>query len=307
MSHFIQSLSALPRRSIESLAQVCGTLWYRLDHRHRRIARHNIQLALGYRGDRAEELVKLNFVHLMRVFLEIPLVSRIHADNYTEFIQPAGIRPLTDSLQLGKGVLMLSGHFGNWEWMAHCAPFFIHTNLLIVARPLDSPWLNRQVTELRQLSGNRVISKKNAFKPMLSALSNNGMVGVLLDHNESRHSGIFVPFFGGQVPTNRGLAIIAIKTEAPVHPVFSWRNPSGKYEIMISEALSLPKVGSLQERIWHSTAIFNRCLENQIRYDPSQWYWIHRRFKHYVKRPDAPTNKKAIPRRISRRNSLYNE
>lgn len=285
LERLLKPFEAMSPQVIRWLARKLGALWYILDRRHRTIAIHNIRLALGYSDPRARALARENFAHLAQVFLEATTMPRINQQNYRQFVMPIGSELIQQSLKLGRGVLLLGGHFGNWEWMAHCAPFFVSSRLYVVVRPLDSIRLNHFVYQLRAKSGNGIISKKNALRPILRALRENAMVGMLLDQNAHRRKGIRAPFFGGYVPTSGGLALVAIKTGAPVHPVFSWRDPSGKYHILIRPALSLPGEGTVDERIWHATALFNRCLEEQIRYDPSQWYWVHRRFKNYTTQP----------------------
>lgn len=285
MERLLKPLEALRASQLQWLAHKLGTAWYALDSRHRRTAVHNIRLALGYPEPQARALARDNFVHLARVFLEATALRRIREDNYRQFVTPIGAQHIECSLALGRGVLLLTGHFGNWEWMAHCAPYFLSSRLHVVVRPLDSARLNDMVYRLRVHSGNAVIAKKNALRPILKALRDNAMVGVLLDQNAHRRKGIRVPFFDGYVPTSGGLALVAIKSGAPVHPVFSWRTPTGKYHLLIHPALSLPQQGTLEERIYQATALFNQCLEQQIRFDPSQWYWIHRRFKNYTTHP----------------------
>ena len=285
MQHLLKPLEALPAPAIHWLARLFGTAWYALDSRHRRTAVDNIRLALGYSKPAARKLARENFIHLAQVFWEAPTLRRIHRDNYRRFVTPIGTEHIEHSLTLGRGVLLLTGHFGNWEWMAHCASFFLPARLHVVVRPLDSSRLNDVVHQLRVQSGNGVINKKNALRPILKALRENAMVGILLDQNANRSRGVWAPFFGGCVPTSGGLAMVALKSGAPVHPVFSWRSPSGNYHIQISPALSLPEHGAVQERVRLATARFNRCLEQQIRFDPTQWYWVHRRFKHYRVEP----------------------
>jgi KDO2-lipid IV(A) lauroyltransferase len=280
--NIFQNMSA---DSTHRTAKAAGALWYALDRRHRELAKSNIRLALGVSHSQADRVAMENFVHLSRVFLETPQVARIQPSNFGKFVSTEGIKHLESSLELGRGVLILTGHFGNWEWMAHCCPFIFSARLNIVARPLNPPWLDGAVRSLRERSGNRVINKKNAATPILKALSRNEIVGILLDQNAGSETGIYAPFFGGYVPTHRGMALMAVKSGAPVHPVFNWRDSSGKYHVEIQPALVLPADGPLPERLFKATALFNACLEKQIRRFPGQWYWIHRRFRHYIREP----------------------
>lgn len=279
---FFRCWGALPYGLIRVAAKWGGLLWYRIDKRHRQVAESNIRLALGYQDERAvQSLAKANFIHIAQVFLEAPMLASITGENCNDFVTVEGLEHLQDSLELGKGLFLLTGHIGNWEWLAHITPFFVRNRLNVVVRPLSSNWLNHLLSNLRERSGNRIIDKKDATRPIFSALQRNEMVGVLLDQNSSRGSGIYAPFFGVFVVTHRALATLAIKSGAPVHPAFNWREPSGKYRIKVQPAIPIPQTGSIKQRVYETTALFNHALEAQIRHHPSQWFWVHRRFKHY--------------------------
>ncbi len=266
-------------------SKMAGALWYALDRRHREVAVQNIRLAFGGTDAECRALARENFIHLARVFLEVPRMARIGPDNYRQFVEPHGVDLVEKSLRLGKGVLFLTGHFGNWEWMAYCSALYLPAPCNAVARHVNPPWLNDALSSLRQRSGNRIIDKRDGPEPILKALRGNELVGILLDQNAGVETAVFAPFFGGFVPTHRAMALLALKSGAPVHPFFNWRDSSGKYHIEFHPALALPSTGSLRERIFESTALFNQCLEAQIRRFPSQWYWIHRRFRHYSREP----------------------
>lgn len=274
-----------------------GLLWYAIDRRHREVAKANIRLALVYDSDKkVEELARANFVHLTTVFFETLGISRISPENCKDFITVNGLEFLLESLGKGKGLYLLTAHFGNWEWLAYVTPFYLRNRLNVVARPLNSVTLNRMLTKLREQSGNRVIDKKRASKAIFGSLRANEMIGVLLDQVSSRGEGVYAPFFGVYVLTNRALASLAIKTGSPVHPAYIRRSQNGKYNIEIGPAISIPARGSLQERVFQATSLFNLSIERQIRTDPTQWYWIHRRFKRCVRNLSEAAEAKHRPR-----------
>ncbi|WP_448383011.1 lysophospholipid acyltransferase family protein [Desulfosoma sp.] len=269
------------------MGAVLGTIWYALDPRHRKTAEDNVRLALGLNGSAARRIVRANFRHLARVFAEFPGMVGMSAQNIGRFVEAHGVDHVHRSLQKGRGVLILTSHFGNWEWMAYGAPFFLPARLNIVARPLRPQGLNRWVTALRERSGNRVIAKDHALIHALKALKRNEIVAFLLDHNAGKKTGVWAPFFGGYVLTHKTLAHIALKTEAPVHPVFNRRLPDGRYRIDVGpEIPPPPPSGSREERAEAMTAAFNAVIEARIRHTPEQWYWIHRRFRRF--RLDKP-------------------
>ncbi len=278
---------AIPLNPLTAAARWGGALWYALDRRHRRTACHNVQVALGADADRARDLARANFQHLALVFAEFPFLKIITRENVVHFAECRGLEHIRHSLDRGKGVLILTGHFGNWEWAAYCAGYFLPKRFHVVARHVRPPALNRFINRIREGSGNRVISKKNALRPVLRALRRNEIVAFLLDQNASRANGIFAPFFGGEVLTHRVLALLAVKTGAPVHPAFNWRETSGRYRIEFGPAIAIPEEGSLDERIRKATGRFNRHIESQILRFPEQWFWIHRRFKRFRIPPPA--------------------
>jgi KDO2-lipid IV(A) lauroyltransferase len=263
------------------MGAVLGTLWYALDPRHRKTAQENIRLALGVNGSAARRIVRANFRHLARVFAEFPGMVRMGARNIGRFVEVHGVEHVHNSLKKGRGVLILTSHFGNWEWMAYGAPFFLPARLNIVARPLRPHVLNRWVTALRERSGNRVIAKDHALIHALKALKRNEIVAFLMDHNAGKKTGVWAPFFGGYVLTHKTLAHIAMKTGAPVHPVFNRRLPDGRYRIDVEPEIPPPPLGSREERAEAMTAAFNAAIEARIRHTPEQWYWIHRRFRRF--------------------------
>ncbi len=134
---------------------------------------------------------------------------------------------------------------------------------------------------MRERSGNRVIAKEHALIHALKALKRNEIVGFLLDHNAGKKTGLWAPFFGGYVLTHKTLAHIALRTGAPVHPVFNRRLPDGRYRIDVGPEIPPPCSGSSEERAYAMTVVFNRIIEDQIRQAPEQWYWIHRRFRRF--------------------------
>ncbi|MEJ5347494.1 MAG: lysophospholipid acyltransferase family protein [Desulfosoma sp.] len=276
----------MQRRGAESaekhwLSRAAGVAWHALDWKHRRTAEANIRLALGMNGAAARELARENFRHLTRVFAEFPRMALMNRQNFHRFVEAQGEEHLLRSLKQGRGVLILTGHVGNWEWMAYSAPFFVPARLNMVARPIRPEPLNRWVTRLREGSGNRVITKQHALLHALKALKRNEMVGFLLDQNAGKKTGIWAPFFGGYVLTHKTLAHIALRTQAPVHPVFNHRMPDDRYLIDIGPPVPMPQQGSFEEKTAVMTAVFNRLLESYIRRFPDQWYWIHRRFRRY--------------------------
>jgi KDO2-lipid IV(A) lauroyltransferase len=105
------------------------------------------------------------------------------------------------------------------------------------------------------------------------------VVGILIDQRAKRSEGIWADFFGKKAPTTPGLAVLAMKTSAPVVPVFMVRNGFGKHRLIIQEPLRLVHTGDIKKDVEANTQLFNHTLESMIRQYPDQWFWVHRRWE----------------------------
>ncbi len=177
----------------------------------------------------------------------------------------------------GRGIFFLTGHFGNWELLAatHGLAGF---GLSVVVRPLDNPYLEALIARARERSGLRAISKREAVQGVRAALARGECIGILLDQDAGR-DGVFVPFLGHPASTSRALAVLAIKTRAPVVPAFIHRLPDGGHELVLDPEIPLAITGDLDHDIEVNTARFTEAIERHVLAHPEQWFWVHRRWK----------------------------
>jgi KDO2-lipid IV(A) lauroyltransferase len=197
-----------------------------------------------------------------------PLLARVRGRG-AEHIAPA--------LARGRGIFFLTGHFGNWELLAatHGLAGF---GLSVVVRPLDNPYLDALIARARERSGLRAISKREAVLGVREALGRGECIGILLDQDAGR-GGVFVPFLGHPASTSRALAVLALKTRAPVLPAFIHRLPDGQHELVLEPEIPLVITGDLDHDIAANTARYTEAIERQVRAHPAQWFWVHRRWK----------------------------
>jgi len=274
------ALAHLPHRPGLWVGRRLGDLAYWLLPRRRAVALENLARAFGQARTHRERrrLCRESFRHLGMTLVEAStfffrppaiLLSRVDAE---------GTDHLKAAMAQGRGALLLTAHFGNWELLAaaHVQTGYL---LSVVARPLDSPLLDRFVTRFREGGGLEVIAKRHAARRVLEALRRGGMVGILLDQNASRREGVFVPFFGELACTSRSLAVLALSSGAPVLPVFIHREAGGRHRIVIEPAVPPPVTGDREQDIRAFTAAFARIMESTIRQWPEQWLWMHRRWK----------------------------
>ena len=270
------ALACLPRRSGLWVGRRLGDLaWFALPRR-RAIVLDNMRLALG--GERSEaerqRLGRRCFEHLGMnlvescVFFFLPrsvLLSRVEVDG-TEHMEQAA--------KEGRGIIALTAHVGNWELLA-ASHVLASWPLSVMMRPLDSPILDRLIERFRLKSGVELIAKRHGLREALEALRRGRMVGILLDQNASRREGVFAPFFGVPASTSRGVALISLRSGAPVVPVFIRRLADGRHRVEVDPPLPMPADGDAVAY----TAAFNQAIEAAIRRAPEQWFWLHRRWK----------------------------
>jgi KDO2-lipid IV(A) lauroyltransferase len=174
----------------------------------------------------------------------------------------------------------MTGHFGNWELFAHALSLLLEP-ISVVARSRDSGALDRAITERRRLSGNRVIRRDRAARSILAALREKTHVGVLIDQDVPRGKGVFAPFFGLEASTTDGIARLALSTGANIHPAFIHRDPERKFRhvLRFGPAIPMDRAADREGEVLALTARCNEALERAIRIGPSDWMWIHRRWK----------------------------
>jgi KDO2-lipid IV(A) lauroyltransferase len=269
-------LAWLPARPGLWVGRRLGDLaWVTLRAR-RAVTLDNLQRAFGGERDGGElrrlgrrsfEHLGMNLVEACVFFFRPPavLLSRVTLE---------GVEHLRAAAASGRGILLLTAHFGNWELLAasHALSGFA---LSVVVRPLDNPVLDRVVARFRRRAGVELIAKRRALREVLDALRRRRMVGVLLDQNAARGEGVFVPFFGVPASTSKALAVVALRAGAPVTPVFIRRDAGGRHTVHIEPALPPPPDGDVTAY----TATFNRAIEAAVRSAPEQWFWMHARWK----------------------------
>jgi KDO2-lipid IV(A) lauroyltransferase len=263
------------------LAQFYARVLDRAVPRFRKTAMRNLEMAFPDRS--AEERVRIAdgvFRSIGRMIYSFARLPSINGQNVGEWIRYEGLNNYLEAKRQGRGVLVATGHLGNWELSAYTHAIMTEP-MNVVVRPLDNERLDAFVEHRRQLTGNKIIGKWDAPRAILRGLRANEAVGILLDQNTSPKEGVFVNFFG--VPASTGTAFVrfAARTGAIVVPGFAlWSETEHRYILRFYPPV--PISGNTAA----DTQRVQSVLESIIREYPDQWLWIHRRWK--TRPPDGP-------------------
>jgi len=276
----IRGISILPRPVARAAGIGLGQLVYLLHGKLRRVGMRNLQLAFPQKSaHERRRILRGEFTSLGRQLAEVCLFPSYTRENVTKIVVYDGFENFERAEARGKGVIYLTAHLGGWELSAFSHSIQGHP-LQVVMRGMDNPFLDRFITHLRTMHGNRAVDKDNFVRGLLSAMKAGETVGILMDTNMTPPQGVFVDFFGIPACTASGLARIALRTDAAVVPGFTiWDRELRKYRLRFDPALALIRTGVEEADIVANTALFTKVIEQYVRRYPDQWLWVHRRWK----------------------------
>ncbi|HUX07552.1 MAG TPA: lysophospholipid acyltransferase family protein [Acidobacteriota bacterium] len=274
-------LFLMPRRAAIWCGRRLGDFFYLVDRRHRSEVLQNLDTAFGEEKSKAEKKrisrkVYRHFGGIFFDFIRSPCISRRKMERITEV---EGWENLEAAFEKGKGVLILTAHYGYWELMG-IQQGYLGRPMSVIARRLDNPLLEKMIHRYRTRSGNRIVYKQNAVREIFKTLRHNGVAGVLIDQNINPKQGMFVDFFGVAASTTPILSAIALKSGAQIIPAFTKPLPGGRWRLIYEPALDLSVNGmDRSEAMRHITQTCTMVIENYIRRNPELWFWMHRRWK----------------------------
>jgi KDO2-lipid IV(A) lauroyltransferase len=270
---------AAPVRLADALGRGAGLLYRLVDRHRRRLVAEN--LALAFPGTPPAEIDRLSrgvFAHFGGLAADLCRSEREPVEKLLARVEVVGLEHARRAAASGRGVFFATPHLGNWEWAA-LVTGASGIPITIVARPLDNPLLDERLVAMRQKTGGRVVSKRDAARTLLQTLRSGGVVGILADQRARPPDAVAVPFFGRPAWTTTAIARLAGKTGALILPVVCLRTSPGRYRLVYSEPFdpaTLPAAGRGVEPL---TARITALVESQVRDAPEQWLWLHDRWR----------------------------
>jgi KDO2-lipid IV(A) lauroyltransferase len=269
-----------------------GKLLYHLLPYRRAVVLGNLRRVFGEALPEAEivRLAQAYYAHYLRFVLEFAKQPFMSAKRRTAWVNVENIESPTRAHAQGRGVFLLTGHFGNFEVatvagigrLPQCRGL-----LYFIRRALKPAWLNSLITWRFRRAGFGTLPKRGSLEAIFEVLNRGGIIVYVFDQHAAAPDGIAVDFFGTPAGTFKSLAILALETGAPVVPASSWREPDGTHVIRFEEPLPLIECEDVGEAILRNTRAYNAVLERMLLRHPEQWIWMHRRWKLQGQTPSA--------------------
>jgi KDO2-lipid IV(A) lauroyltransferase len=251
----------------------------------RKVVLENLGIAFGAEltPDEIKKLAQAFYRHLVLTIWENVCFGWKSRESLKRAVRIEGLERLFKAAEAGRGVLLIGGHYGNWEaapvgGMMQFDEF--RGRLHMLRRHIVNKWVERQLFKRYYEAGLDVIPKRSSLNRVMDALASNNAVGFIMDqYAKPGKEGILAEFFGKPAGTFKSLAVVARASEAPVLPVACWREPDGKHVLKFFEPMTWIPNDDPDQEILLNTLAYNRRIESIIREHPDQWLWIHKRWK----------------------------
>lgn len=272
-------VSRLPRSVALILGGWLGTFVFWFASQQRKLACEHLRQSLNHSDERSvKAIAKKCFQNLGKTVVEFMQFPRLkNPKQIQKFVSIEGTQHIEHALAHGKGAIILSGHFGNWELLAASISATV-APLTPIVRELRSPRLNTLVSSYRKKAGYATIDRDTGVRQALRCLKRNELLGIVADV-DTTVNGVFVDFFGRPAYTPYSPVAFALKTGAVILPSFIIRQPDGSHRAIIEPPLKLQRFDQKEKELVINTQKFTKIIESYIQRYPEQWIWMHKRWK----------------------------
>lgn len=226
-----------------------------------------------------EETGRRSFEQLVMLVIDVLFTPRlVNRDNWDQYSTYHNIEKIKWLMQGGQPLIMVTGHYANFEIIGYLFGVF-GFNVYSIARPLDNKFINRWLYGVRERRGQKIIDKKGATEQMEQLMAQGATLCFIVDQDAGK-KGVFVDFFGRKASSYKSIALLAMQYNRPICVGYSHRIDNRFYFEMGVERLIMPEEWQDKEDpLYWITQEYTRALEDIIRRDPTQYWWLHRRWK----------------------------
>lgn len=256
----------------------------------RKVILDNLNRVYGAQVDASQIalLAQAHYGHLLSLLKELIQFRFLSEARKKSIVRVEGVPGMIEAFESGKGIIILTGHFGNFEvsTVAGIEHFpQVKGRIHFLRRPIKPLWLSNLLTQRFNKAGFGVVGRRGSLEEIVSTIEAGDAIVFPFDQYARRPEGIEVEFFGQAAGTYKSMAVIAMATGAPVIPAASWREPDGTHILKFFPPLEPILDDDVGQEISKNTRAYNRALELSIIRHPEQWWWVHRRWKNQQPRP----------------------
>jgi KDO2-lipid IV(A) lauroyltransferase len=268
-----------PLRFIQKIAKLKGLFFYYFIPIRRKTAFNNLKIAFPEKSENEiKKIIKGCYINVLTVIAEFFYFPKLKDEKIHKMIKISNADIFQSLLKKGKGLIIISAHFGNWELMAFGGSRIAGVPFNVIVKEQSNKKVDREINRMRELRGNRMIDMSKAMREVLTLLRNNQVTAMLGDQSAPKENSR-VKFFVEGVPVFEGAARFAIKTKAHVIFGVPFRNEDGTYSVTVHEFDMSKYAEYNDENVRLFTQEHTSILEEYIRQRPDHWLWFHRKFK----------------------------
>ena len=272
-----------PLRFIQRIARFKGLFFYYFIPIRKKAAYKNLKLAFPEKSEsEISSIIRGTYINIMTVIFEFFFLPRLYGEKLLRLLNPDDLALINEKLKEGKGLIIVSAHFGNWELTAYGCAQLAGEPFNVIVKEQSNKQIDKRINRIRELRGNKMIQMSSAAREVLSLLRRNKIIAMLGDQSAPKENSVKINFFTEDVPTFEGAARFAIKTGAPVIFGISVRNEDGSYKIILKD-IDVSKYSEYTEdNIVKLTQAHADVLAELIKKYPDHWLWFHKKFKHVL-------------------------
>jgi len=261
-----------------------GRLLWRYYARGRKRALDNLRASFPEKSEQwIWQTGRRSFEHIAMLAVDVLFTPRlVKKYNWRDYSQYKSVERAKWLMQEGRGLLMVTGHYGNFEIVGYLMGLF-GFDIYSIARPLDNKFINKYLYNVRRQAGQKIIDKKGAIE-LMGKIASDGATLCFIADQDAGKKGIFVDFFGRKASTYKSIGLLAITNNIPIAVGYSRRIDNRFYfEIGINLIIFPEEWADKSDPLEWITSEYTKAIEQFIRQEPSQYWWLHRRWKHRPK------------------------
>jgi len=283
----------IPVAFLYAAAGWLGDMVFRFDRKHRRRAVEHVRRSFpDWSEPDVHAVAQRSLRHLAWLGLEMMLTTRLMSP--TTWLRHVRFGPNMEQalrllLENSRGLIMLTGHYGNWEIVGYTLAT-LGFPAVAVARRLNNPYLNEHILGIRERTGMKIVDKSGATEDVQASLDRRGVVGFIADQDAGR-KGAFVDFFGRKASTFKIIALMAMEYDVPIVVGYGRRlDRPFTFELNAERIIQPSEWAGRDDPVLWITQEYTSALERIIRREPDQYLWAHRRWKHRPKGEEQPAD-----------------